>query len=328
MDLLDELECMANNANISDLADEVSAEDISRWQRLFGYSAAKAQSAITTHRIDLARPRVGDSLWETVASTVQAKGHNRESYEYSVTLTRKLDSLPKPNIARGTFIIKLEGPLDTAEKLQKIARLPKAPSIYEGHGEESADARFCEIDGVTRYRILCHFKQNPTQFRPTIVRLAKAAKRLCSASIAPTLGRNATMPQNRPEDKVIIVPLQDEHPVWYFFYGSLRGRGVLAGQISIERDRKLIPARIRGGRLRMWAGKYRALVDDFDGRSSVAGEAFLIESKEEEDALRFFETDNYEVVRCQITTDSGKVMNGLTFRFVGNRQELTPMYNT
>jgi hypothetical protein len=40
-------------------------------------------------------------------------------------------------------------------------------------------------------------------------------------------------------------------------------------------------------------------------------------SKEYEDALRGYETDNYEVVRCTISIEGGKMVKGCTFRFVG-----------
>ena len=47
----------------------------------------------------------------------------------------------------------------------------------------------------------------------------------------------------------------------------------------------------------MWAGKYKALVD---GKMRVDGMAFSVRSREDEEALRYHETENYEVVRCRI----------------------------
>lgn len=41
-------------------------------------------------------------------------------------------------------------------------------------------------------------------------------------------------------------------------------------------------------------------------------------SEENEEILRYYETDCYEVVRCEICmVDVGEVVKGLVFRFVG-----------
>ena len=47
-----------------------------------------------------------------------------------------------------------------------------------------------------------------------------------------------------------------------------------------------------------------------------SGSAYQVSSKEHEDALRIYETENYEVVRCMIAM-ADEVVHGLTFRFVG-----------
>jgi hypothetical protein len=70
-----------------------------------------------------------------------------------------------------------------------------------------------------------------------------------------------------------------------------------------------------GGRLGTWGGKYKALIDGPEG-FQVNGHAFLVTSKEHEDALRFYKTDMYQVVRCKILLKNGPVQ-GLTFRFAG-----------
>lgn len=70
-----------------------------------------------------------------------------------------------------------------------------------------------------------------------------------------------------------------------------------------------------------WRGKYKALVDGGEG-DVVEGVAFEVEGGEEEEALRFFETEMYEVVRCGIRMGGGggKVLGGLTFRFARREQ--------
>lgn len=65
-------------------------------------------------------------------------------------------------------------------------------------------------------------------------------------------------------------------------------------------------------------GKYWALVD---GSDRVAGSTFSVQSKEQEDALRLYETDKYEVVKCTIHTEQGP-RDGYTFLFAGPWEEL------
>lgn len=66
-----------------------------------------------------------------------------------------------------------------------------------------------------------------------------------------------------------------------------------------------------------------------DNGKSVDGTAYLVKTRKEEDALRYYETDRYEVVRCGIEfLDDGRGdggeqghgsewVHGLTFRFIG-----------
>jgi hypothetical protein len=68
--------------------------------------------------------------------------------------------------------------------------------------------------------------------------------------------------------------------------------------------------------IKTWAGKYQALVDG-PLHAGVAGSAYEVASKENEDALRSYETDSYEVVRCTISMN-GHSVQGCTFRFVGS----------
>ena len=111
----------------------------------------------------------------------------------------------------------------------------------------------------------------------------------------------------------------DEYPIWYFFYGTLADTRKLGRVIGrpVDQD-KLRDAELRSGRVGMWKGKYKAMVDG-DGvmqRQSIAGKAFSVATRQEEDELRVYETDAYEVARCEIWVDDN-VQLGLTFRFVG-----------
>lgn len=82
------------------------------------------------------------------------------------------------------------------------------------------------------------------------------------------------------------------------------------------------PARVRGGLLKVWGNKYKALVDAPSrmdhNKAIVDGYAFTVENSMQDDALCGYETDKYEVVRCAIELpEECQVVKGLTFRFVG-----------
>jgi hypothetical protein len=65
--------------------------------------------------------------------------------------------------------------------------------------------------------------------------------------------------------------------------------------------------------LKTWAGNYKALVNGTDV-DQVCGWAYQVESREDEDILRYYETENYEVVRCDIQLQDGKgLIHGLHF---------------
>ncbi|KIW68924.1 hypothetical protein PV04_04836 [Phialophora macrospora] len=316
MDTLAELEFMASNALLG-IECVVSGEDVTRWQHLFGFNEAEARRHIEDHRKDYVRTRVSDELWATIRLAKEAEGFDREAYEYSLSHQRCLPRVPRPQQnTSGTYILRLEGPLDTAERIKTAAGLVQVPAITPGVGDSGAPTSFCEIDGQAKVKLLDWISQHHVGFQPTIVRLAKAKKDLCAHSLAPTLSLDATLPQNRLIDNHNPLPAQDQYPVWYFFYGTLGDPRILTQQLGVH-EPELIPAHIENGRLGTWGGKYKALFDTCTpAKAKVCGKAFLVRDREQEDALRFYETDKYEVVRCRIVTGDG-VLLGLTFRFGG-----------
>ena len=84
-------------------------------------------------------------------------------------------------------------------------------------------------------------------------------------------------------------------------------------------------ATVRGGVLKMWGGKYKALVDGPEGGGGVVeGKAYAVRSGEEEEALRVYEMGAYEVVRCGIGLWGGEEwVRGCMFRFRGSGGELS-----
>jgi len=118
------------------------------------------------------------------------------------------------------------------------------------------------------------------------------------------------------DQDVKLLPEQDEYPVWYFFYGTLAYPVVLRGLLG--KTPTYQPAKVDGGILKTWGGKYKALVDAHPGHTTpLEGYAFLIRDRGEEDILQCYETDKYEVVRCEMEVQGLSAVRGLTFRFIG-----------
>ncbi|OHF02543.1 hypothetical protein CORC01_02238 [Colletotrichum orchidophilum] len=302
MDFLDELESMAQFAVSQPGNVEPDCDDIKRWQSLFG-SYSDAAKKIQDQRSDLARVQVSEVHWEMVRAEKQAQGYDKESYEYSCSLPQRIshavDKKTKKKQKLTTYLLKLEGLFSTPEDV-KIAcgssmLLPK----FSGTDDEGTAASFCKVDEPTKKILLNHLSAIESTFQPTFIRYSKAEKNLSATSAHPTLGFEATLPHNRPTSSSDqrLLPTQDQYPVWYFFYGTLADPGVLNNLLGIEKP-VYRAAKIRGGRLTTWGGKYKALVDAsaYEVGCVVEGHAFLVTSKDQEDALQCYETDNYEVV--------------------------------
>ncbi|KAI1409511.1 hypothetical protein F5Y13DRAFT_182007 [Hypoxylon sp. FL1857] len=322
MDLLDELESMAQVATQQPTQDESEDATIKRWQSLFGYSFSQAAQKIKDHRSDLTRTLVTDSHWEMVRLKKEAQGFDKEAYEHSCTLAihtsqgpRKISCNTKPLI----YLLKLEGPFSNVEQVKAAADLNKAPPELNGTDDSGEAATFCKVDAGVKERLLEYLSRQGSPFQPTFIRYSKAEKDLSRYSAYPTLGIDTTMPQNRlnsVSNSLKLAPAQDEYPVWYFFYGTLGDTAVLKRLLDFEPTYR--PASVAGGTLKTWGGKYKALVDAFDNRAVVKGQAYLVKTKAHEECLQLYETDKYEVVRCEIRLEGEETVRGLTFRFVGD----------
>ncbi|KAL8846705.1 MAG: hypothetical protein Q9221_008233 [Calogaya cf. arnoldii] len=129
----------------------------------------------------------------------------------------------------------------------------------------------------------------------------------------PSDSRNRFEPS--PTQTARHVPAQMEYPVWYLFYGTLADPETLRECITLPSTPRLVPASTKGGVLRSWGRKYKALVNG-PADARIDGFAYLVETADHEEYLRFRETEAYEVVRCPITFEGGEEVQGLTFRFV------------
>ncbi|KAL5334505.1 hypothetical protein BJX70DRAFT_17400 [Aspergillus crustosus] len=225
---------------------------------------------------------------------------------------------PRPRDHKTTYLVKLEGPLCTASKVQELARMTRLPEQVSGTGDESGDATFCFVNGAEKTAISTALSgHNQTEFTPTFIRINRAHKALATGNMAPCLGFDPTLPQHRPAEATqTFLPSEDQYPVWYFFYGTLTDPDVLIEKLELDTLPVLRSVTVKGAQLRTWGGKYKALVD---GVGAVAGWAYEVTCAEHEEALRYYETDQYEVVRCAISmADTGEDVWGLTFRFIGD----------
>ena len=142
----------------------------------------------------------------------------------------------------------------------------------------------------------------------------------------PTLGVDTTLPQYRADSvDAKFVPTQNQYPVWYFFYGNLAIPDILSRRLGLSEKPVFTPATVMGGVIKKWRDQYNALLDSDGAETTCAnGWAYLVETEEHEEALRFYETENYEIVRCTISMEGRPdAVKGLTFKFVGPSEHLT-----
>ncbi|KAK0734041.1 hypothetical protein B0T26DRAFT_745998 [Lasiosphaeria miniovina] len=267
--------------------DEPDHDTVKRWQALLGYTYPEAAKEIRDKRRDLGRPTLSEASWETLPADKRVEGFDKEAYEHACWLAKSL-----------------QGPLTSPETLQAALGLDATPAVLSGSDDFGELAAFCKVAAVEKQAILCLLSDKDPFFQPTFVRCSVADKVLSAFLAHPTLGIDATLPQHRtrsPPDPALR-PAQGEYPVWYFFYGTLADPNVLRQLLELDREPTYRPAKIHGGLLEAWAGKYRAL----------------------EEALCRYETDQYEVVRCEIEMERAQeeeeeeeTIRGLTFRFVG-----------
>ncbi|KAF5979590.1 hypothetical protein FBULB1_5665 [Fusarium bulbicola] len=307
MDILDELEAMAQAVSAFQDDDNIPESTIVRWQKQFGYSAAMAKKKILERRKDSLHFTVSDDHWTVVRDRMEAEGHDRESYEHSYN--------------HAVFLIKLEGPFSSVQAVIQAADLwsPSSTEVLPATNLYGQPCSFFKINGMDKLAIEAWLKEHPHPgFTPTIIKDPYARKDLSSTSLYPTLGLDTALPQFRPGPAASPRPSQDEYPVWYFFYGTLTDPSVLLKLFGPDFQARCSVANIRSGVLKTW-GSYNALVDDPRGTNLVFGKALLVESREQEERLRAYETSAYEVVRCSIEMGSDMPVDGLTFRFVTDK---------
>jgi hypothetical protein len=299
MDLFDELENLAATATYEETDDTATNDategSIKTWRERFGYTHDRATELIRAIRF---------------------------SRQQSVII-QNTDLSAKE--ARRIYILKLEQLISTPEIVQVITGLSTILKSFRGRGE-NGDVLFCEIDGRTKFAIENWLSiQRAASFRPLFVPDRRAYKEISPCSLYPTLNKDSTLPQYQPQDPHLLTsPLptfgrkHDQFPVWYFFYGTLASVTKLCTILTSPEDKNPIlhDASVRGGKIETWgAGKYKALTNG-PTTNVITGSAYQVVSEEDEDALRRYETDQYEVVRCSIEMNN-TIVEGCTFRFIG-----------
>ncbi|KAI9146815.1 hypothetical protein HJFPF1_13383 [Paramyrothecium foliicola] len=341
MDILQACEDLAHNVTSFDSfeysEDNIPKDQIQRWQDLFSLTAEEAAKELHDWRADFGRASIPFLVWQEISQQKKSLGFDKESYEYSLSprwLSRHTKvaetnfsfsySSSTNTQAEITYLVKLEGDIPDAATLQQLAGLPTPPEVKTGDGETIE--LFGVIDGQGKVRLLANLPRG----RPvTIIPVSMARKDLSWDSAYPTLGLETTLPQNRahslpaPSNQKLRPP-SGLFPVWYFFYGTLADEERLGRLLGPDHPISLPPAWITGGRLGTWAGKYKALMDDFCG-GRVDGHAFLVQDQQAEDALRYYETGVYEVVRYEIhledPVEGANMVKGLTFRYIGGKAD-------
>ncbi|GME27841.1 AIG2-like protein [Neofusicoccum parvum] len=264
--LTDELERMAVNLaeyTGSELGSEVPLDDIS--------GEASRHATITT-------------------SGGRASGGNASSIGTGSGSHVSIGSITTSVSSNSEYLMTSPNLRSLLTQLSPNSTIPPLPPPITGTAEDGTPTLFLRIAATTKRAIETYLESSSTGSRPpTFIRLSIARKDLSPNSAHPTLGIDATLPQHRGPGRR---PHQDEYPVWYFFYGTLAEPETLARLFDLaegEQRPVLKPAVIHDGRMEMWAGKYRALVD---GAERVEGWACRVQSREHEDALLVYETDS------------------------------------
>ncbi|KAK0717628.1 hypothetical protein B0T26DRAFT_751662 [Lasiosphaeria miniovina] len=318
--------------------DPVTADDIARWVKLFNYTPETASQKLhelrrdpLTHGADFP-----DADWaDFQLDHPPHDGWDREAYEHvraradMAALLRRV--LPSRTPPAPVYLVKLDGPLGCAEAVQAAAGLAAPPQTCAAAPEAGGtQVRFCRVAGEAARRGILAWAdaRRTSKWRPTVLRDWAARKALSARSLDSELGVGSELPQNRPRNleagDARLRPAQHAYPVWYFVYdGALAEQpATLQRVLGGEEDVVSRAARTFGGEIVAWgAGAYRGMVDaEMDGWESVVeGRAVLVGDREAEEALRYHQTSQYEVARCDIEMVDGEkeMVRGLTFRFVG-----------
>lgn len=175
-----ELESLAGNVfnptSDSDSQPEPMKVTVARWQKLFDLPQAAAVDVIMSHRNNLTRTRVSDTLWDSLRPEKESQGYDREAYEYEIYLQKKKALLPELVPIAGnsqssiTYLVELCGALNSAEKIRDAAKMVSLPQVVTGESVEDGRAvELCCVDGAAKAEILRWAGREGGGFEPTIL---------------------------------------------------------------------------------------------------------------------------------------------------------------
>jgi len=218
-----------------------------------------------------------------------------------------------------SYLLRLEHPFHTPRDVANALNLLRVPRLESGVGEDG-EASFCRLTQSGMKALDTWIEKHCPGQKFTKIRVGLAHK---DSGGLPLLGRDGTLPQHRPS--LAAEPTEQplhEFPVHYFFYGTLADPARLERLFGVPADElpPLRPAVLLDGRVMTWVGKYKALVDE--PGAMVDGVVYACTSVDQENALRVYEGDAYEVVAARMVVNGREVM-GRTFRFAGFDDELT-----
>jgi len=217
-----------------------------------------------------------------------------------------------------SYLLRLEHPFSTPRDVANALSLSRVPRLESGVGEDG-ETSFCRLSQSGMKALDTWIEKHCPGQKFTKIRIGLAHK---DTGELPLLGRDGTLPQHRPDIPARPTErLLPEFPVLYFFYGTLADPARLERLFGVPADelRALRPAVLLDGRVRIWAEKFKALVDELG--AVVDGVVYACASVDQEDALRVYEGEAYEVVAARLVVDGREVM-GRTFRFAGFDDEL------
>lgn len=128
-------------------------------------------------RSDTARPRVSDELWNILAPVKEIEGHDRLSFEYSLTRPREeLDSACfNTKMMLQQYLFQLADPLDSAEIVQQIVGIADPPKIHKERGSGSTERAFCQISGDQRLDLAQWMAFEAPDFKPKFRQMRAAS---------------------------------------------------------------------------------------------------------------------------------------------------------
>ncbi|KAF1919181.1 secretory pathway protein Sec39-domain-containing protein [Ampelomyces quisqualis] len=192
--------------------------------------------------------------------------------------TKTTDETTAKKTTTPYFLFLLSPTIPLPCHIQIMARLRHPPPV---HSTGNSSQRFAVVDLATRNIIRRFLGQRKGVF---IALPAPSEKELDHIE---ALG-----------GRLMTIPKQNQWPAKYFLYGGLAEEEKLREVLGVEEMAEMRDAVVCGGEIRMW-GEREALVDAGRG-DMVKGKMYVVASKEEEDKLREYQGEGYEV--CRLTS--------------------------